>query len=191
VTRQDDLAFPFDRGAVWLNLLATVGRTFGPEPVERLATPARLAEWLAACELSPARPPDGDDLSEVRRLRETLRTLALATVDELPPPAGAVTDLASFLDRHDEPVRLIAETHLRREPPATAMRALARIARQAADHLSGADRRTLRSCAEHDCRSIFVDPAGRRRWCPSPACASRGRVRALRARRHTGTPTQP
>ncbi|MEV6627473.1 CGNR zinc finger domain-containing protein, partial [Amycolatopsis sp. NPDC051114] len=24
---------------------------------------------------------------------------------------------------------------------------------------------------------------GRRRWCPSPACASRGRVRALRERR--------
>ncbi|MEU3521152.1 CGNR zinc finger domain-containing protein [Streptomyces sp. NPDC006654] len=28
-----------------------------------------------------------------------------------------------------------------------------------------------------------MDPPGRRRWCPSPACASRGRVRAMRARR--------
>ncbi|MEU4521337.1 CGNR zinc finger domain-containing protein [Amycolatopsis sp. NPDC024027] len=30
---------------------------------------------------------------------------------------------------------------------------------------------------------MFADPAGRRRWCPSPACASRGRVRAQERRR--------
>ncbi|MFI2584884.1 CGNR zinc finger domain-containing protein, partial [Streptomyces rochei] len=36
---------------------------------------------------------------------------------------------------------------------------------------------------EHDCRGVFIDSVGRRRWCPSPACASRGRVKALRARR--------
>ncbi|MCP2261682.1 Conserved protein containing a Zn-ribbon-like motif, possibly RNA-binding [Streptoalloteichus tenebrarius] len=185
--KEDALAFRFDCGAVWLNLLATRGRTFSPNPVERLSTPERFAEWLKRCELSPVRAPDHDDLDQARRLRETLRLLALAAVDERPPPADAVAELDAFLTGHPEQIRLRTGDRLRREPPATAGAALARIARQAVDHLTGADRHALKCCPEHDCRGVFVDPAGRRRWCPSPACASRGRVRALRARRGAST----
>ncbi|GIH61277.1 CGNR zinc finger domain-containing protein [Microbispora siamensis] len=193
MTTDDKLAFRFDCGAVWLNLLATTGRTFSAAPVERLATPARLAEWLERCELSPARPPGQDDLHRTWALREALRTLALATVEERPPPADAVAHLAAFLGEHDDPVRLSADDRLRREPPATTAHALARIARQAVDHMTGSDRLALKSCPEPDCRGVFVDPPGRRRWCPSPACASRGRVRALRARRNAApaTPSAP
>lgn len=183
---EDKHAFRFDCGAVWLNLLATRGRTFGADPVERIATPARLAEWLSLCELSPARPPGEDDLELAWSMRETLRALALATVDEQPPPAAAVADVRRFLAGHDDPVRLTGGARLRREPPATTAGALARIARQAVDQLTGADRLALRVCPEHDCRGVFVDPPGRRRWCPSPSCASRGRVRAMRARREAG-----
>ncbi|NUW36743.1 CGNR zinc finger domain-containing protein [Nonomuraea sp. SMC257] len=183
MVKEDPLAFRFDCGAIWLNLLATQGRTFSASPVERLATPGRLAEWLERCELTPARPPDDDDLHRARALRETLRLLALATVDRRPPPAAAVADLVAFLAEHDDPIRLTADGHLRREPPQRTADALARIARQAVDQMTGADRFALRSCPEQDCRGVFVDPPGRRRWCPSPACASRGRVRALRARR--------
>ncbi|MFI5823805.1 CGNR zinc finger domain-containing protein [Streptomyces rishiriensis] len=184
MVKEDKFAFRFDCGAVWLNLLATRGRSFSTEPVERLATPARLAEWLEHCELSPAQPPDRGDLEKARQLREILRALALATVDEQPPPADAVADLAGFLSEHDDPVRLAAADRLRRQPPTMTMNALARIARQAVDQLSSSDRLALKSCPEQDCRGIFIDPPGRRRWCPSPACASRGRVRALRARRN-------
>ncbi|WP_214414225.1 CGNR zinc finger domain-containing protein [Sphaerisporangium fuscum] len=184
MAKEDKLAFRFDCGAVWLNLLATRGRTFSPNPVERLATPGRLTEWLERCELSPTRPPDQHDLERAWKLRETLRALALATVDEQPPPADAVADLAAFLAQYDDPVRLAADDRLRREPPATTVHALARIARQAVDQMTGSDRLALKSCPEDDCRGVFTDPPGRRRWCPSPACASRGRVRALRARRN-------
>ncbi|WP_329243592.1 CGNR zinc finger domain-containing protein [Actinoallomurus sp. NBC_01490] len=180
---EDQLAFRFDCGATWLNLLATTGRRFSAKPIERLATPDRLAEWLERCELSPVRRPGQGDLDRARELRETLRALALATVDRRPPPADAVADLTAFLAEHDDPIRLTTDDRLRREPPATAARALARIARQAVDQLTGADRLALKSCPEHDCRGVFLDPPGRRRWCPSPACASRGRVRAHRARR--------
>lgn len=183
VVREDKLAFRFDCGATWLNLLATRGRTFSRSPVERLATPERFAEWLARCELSPVQPPGEDDLRQAWTLRETLRALALATVDEHPPPARAVADLAAFLTRYDDPIRLGADGRLRREPPATAVHALARVARQAVDHLTGSDRLALKVCQEDDCRGVFIDPPGRRRWCPSPSCASRGRVRAHRARR--------
>ncbi|MGY0060950.1 CGNR zinc finger domain-containing protein [Streptomyces sp. LZ34] len=191
MTKEDKFAFRFDCGALWLNLLATKGRTFSAEPVERLATPARLAEWLEHCELSPTRPPGQEDLEQARQLRETLRVLALATVDEQPPPAGAVADLAGFLSAHDDPIRLTADDRLRREPPTTTVDALTRIARQAVGQLSSSDRLTLKSCPEHDCRGIFIDPPGRRRWCPSPSCASRGRVRALRARRSAAAPELP
>jgi len=176
-------AFRFDCGAVWLNLLATTGRAFSADPVDRLATPARLVDWLEHCELTPARPPDEDDLRRARELRETLRRLALATVDGRPAPADAAEALATLLAAHDDPIRLRVGDRLRRDPPATVAEALARIARQAAEHLTGADRHALKVCPESDCRGVFVDPPGRRRWCPSPACASRGRVRALRARR--------
>ncbi|NJC71964.1 CGNR zinc finger domain-containing protein [Planosporangium thailandense] len=185
---EDKLAFRFDCGAVWLNFLATKGRTFSAAPIERLGTPARLAEWLGHCELSPVQPPDQGDLQRVRALRETLRTLALATVDEQPPPADAVADVAAFLAEHADPVRLTAADQLRREPPATTAHALARIVRQAVDQMTGADRLALKRCPEEDCRGVFIDPPGRRRWCPSPACASRGRVRALRARRNADAP---
>ena len=48
--------------------------------------------------------------------------------------------------------------------PATAGEALARIARQAADHLAGPAAEHLATCGDHDCSMLFHDPAGRRRW---------------------------
>ncbi|MFF7726766.1 CGNR zinc finger domain-containing protein [Streptomyces sp. NPDC008001] len=186
MTDEDRLAFRFDCGATWLNLLATSGRHFSAHPVERMATPGRLAEWLDRSELAPVRPPGPADLRQAHALRETLRPLALAVAEEQPPPAGAVEELTRFLAGAGDPVRLVVADRLLREPPATARAALARIARQAADHLTGPERRTLAVCPEHDCRGVFANPNGRRRWCPSPACASRGRVRALRERRRTG-----
>ncbi|HEY1973359.1 MAG TPA: CGNR zinc finger domain-containing protein [Pseudonocardia sp.] len=176
------LEFRFDGGASWLNLLGTQGQSFGAHPVERLPDPGRLAEWLAAVELAPDLPPDPADLASTRALREALRAVALATVADQPPPAEPVETLRGYL-RAPEP--LLADPRLRRPPPATTADALARIAAQAVDHLTSTDRHNLAVCAEHDCRWVFLDTTGRRRWCPSPACASRGRVRALRARRRT------
>ncbi|WP_212846526.1 CGNR zinc finger domain-containing protein [Actinoplanes ianthinogenes] len=183
MTVHDPLALRYDCGAVWLNLLATRGRSFSADPVERLTGVDRLAEWLAHSELSPVRAPGPEDLELTREVRETLRPLALATVDGVPPPPAAADRLVTLLAGQDAPVRLIADERLRLAPPATAREALARITRQAIDQLTGADRHVLKVCPEDDCRGVFIDPPGRRRWCPSPACASRGRVRALRARR--------
>ncbi|WP_328719231.1 CGNR zinc finger domain-containing protein [Streptomyces sp. NBC_00247] len=178
----DPHSFRFDCGATWLNLLATRGRAFSSHPVERLGSADLLAEWLRMSELAPHRRPTHADLEHTRRLRECLRALALATTQGRTPPEEAVTGLSDFVVA-DDPVELTGGDRLRRSSPATAGEALVRIARQAADHLTGADRTGLKVCPEDDCRGVFTDPAGRRRWCPSPACASRGRVRAHRARR--------
>ncbi|MFJ9786942.1 CGNR zinc finger domain-containing protein [Amycolatopsis sp. NPDC101161] len=177
--------FRLDMGAPWLNLLATRGRHFGAQPVERIPTPEHLRDWLAQVELTPLAPVTDADLRAAHRLREALRELALGAVDGVAPRADQVSPLAEFLK--PEPVHLAALDRLHRSAPPTADAAFARLAHQAADWLTGPLRHDLRACPEQDCRGVFADPGGRRRWCPSPACASRGRVRALRERRRGGS----
>ncbi|EOD69218.1 CGNR zinc finger domain-containing protein, partial [Amycolatopsis vancoresmycina] len=172
--------FRLDMGAPWLNLLATRGRHFGAQPVERIPDVERLREWLTAAELTPLSPVTHADLRAAHHLREVLRELALGAIDGVPPKADQVSPLAPFLKA--EPVHLAALDRLHRSAPATTADALSRLAHQAADWLTGPLRHDLRACPEQDCRGVFADPGGRRRWCPSPACASRGRVRALRER---------
>ncbi|MEY9870559.1 putative RNA-binding Zn ribbon-like protein [Streptacidiphilus sp. MAP12-33] len=180
----DDLSFRLDCGATWLNLLATQGRHPTSTPIERIATPERLAAWLALHGLTPDAPVTEDDVRLAQELRRPIRALAWATVTRTPAPADAMRELGRFLRDHDEPVRLLtAEGGLRRAAPARTAGALSQVVRQAADQLTGPERLTLKACPEQDCLGIFSDPGGRRRWCPAPACASRGRVRALRARR--------
>ena len=185
-----DLEFRLDCGAAWLNLLATRGRSFSRQPVERIATVERLHEWLRLAELEPVRPPGQDDLEQAVSLRETLRPLALSVVDGTPPPQSALDELAGWLDGPAEPVLLStsrsAGGRLLREPPPDTRAALRRLAGQAVDQLTGGGRHSLAVCPEHDCRGVFLNAGGRRRWCPAPACASRGRVRALRERRQNG-----
>ncbi|WP_370963444.1 ABATE domain-containing protein [Amycolatopsis sp. cg9] len=175
--------FRLDMGAPWLNLLATRGRHFGPRPVERLPNVDRLRAWLALAELTPLSPVTDFDVPAAQDLREALRPLALGVVDGVAPNAGQVRALTRFLAV--EPVHLAALDRVHRSAPPTAAAAFARLAHQAADWLTGPLRHDLRACPEQDCRGVFADPGGRRRWCPAPACASRGRVRALRERRRT------
>ncbi|HVX44738.1 MAG TPA: CGNR zinc finger domain-containing protein [Mycobacteriales bacterium] len=180
----DDPAFRFDGGATWLDLLATRGLSFSARPVERLTDPERLATWLRQCELRPDRAPGPTDLVRAQELRETLRALALATVAGDPPPAPALRAVGKML-RAPDPVRLAGKKRLRRKRPATTAEALTRIARQAVDQLTGPQRQQLTVCAERDCRRVFADPTGRRRYCPASSCANRGRVRAHRERLRT------
>ncbi|WP_156934712.1 CGNR zinc finger domain-containing protein [Pseudonocardia spinosispora] len=175
--------FRFDCGATWLNLLATSGQTFSARPIERIDTPERLADWLSRCELAPEHSPGPSDLELAVSVRETVRAVALPTATGTPVPAVAVRALAKLLSDLPADVRLAPGDALLRRPPVDTAEALGRIVRQAVSHLTGVERHDLLVCAEHDCQGIFIDPTGRRRWCPAPACASRGRVRALRARR--------
>ncbi|WP_410627449.1 CGNR zinc finger domain-containing protein [Amycolatopsis sp. cmx-8-4] len=177
----DDHAFRFDSGAPWLDLMATRGRHFGASPVERMPTRERLAEWLAEVGLTPLALVTDADLDAAHRLREAVRELALGAVDGVAPRADQVQALTAFF--RAEPMHLAALGRLHRSAPPTVADALSRLALQAADWLTGPLRADLRACPEQDCRGVFADPGGRRRWCPSPACASRGRVRALRERR--------
>ena len=167
-----------ETGATWLDLVATVNRAYGPAPQERLTSADRLGAWLASRDLRPATEPADDDLARACELREALRGLALAAVRGEPWPEGDV-DVVNDVLADDRPVSL-GTGALR--PPATPREALARIARQAADHLAGPAASGLRTCADAECGLLFLDPGGRRRWCSAEVCGVRHRVRAHRAR---------
>jgi predicted RNA-binding Zn ribbon-like protein len=172
----------FDTGAAWLDLLATVGSAYGPAPVERLRDPQVLQRWLTHQGLTPECAPTDDDVADARALRETLRPLALAVLDGRPVPAGPLQALQHWLDA-DGPLRAIGrDGRPAPAPPPTPAAALARVARQALEHLGGPEAQHLHACADDDCRMAFLDPAGRRRWCTPERCGVRARVRAHRAR---------
>lgn len=173
--------FRSDGGATWLNLLATQGQSFGPRPIERLPTPSAAEEWFSRFGLPISEALSDDDLGERVQLREALRELAMAAVADREPSAEA-TSIVDAAAVNPAAASFPSQLRGRSLSPQAAMAA---IATQALVTLAGPDRQYLTSCAEDDCRWVFLDTSGRRHWCPSPACASRGRVRAHRARRAT------
>jgi predicted RNA-binding Zn ribbon-like protein len=172
----------FDAGAGWLDLLATVGSAYGDDPVERLRGPEQLARYLDHHGLLPPVELTASDVADAAALREVLRPLALAAVDDRPITAEQLAPLQPWLDR-DRPLRAAVRGGWPAvEPPESARAALGRLAREALEHLAGPQRAHLGACADETCRMAFLDPAGRRRWCAPERCGVRHRVRAHRAR---------
>lgn len=188
-----DADFRFDGGATWLNLLATRGQSFGARPIERLSSPEAAGRWLTLIGYPPRGEVTPADLDQLRQLREALRSLAMAAVAGSDPSPAARTHVHAVAST--PPDLGSSDSSARSVPVETA---LSLIAIQALVTLQGPDRMLLKECAESDCRWVFLDTSHRRHWCPAPACASRGRVRALRARRgsttadtHVPEPTGP
>ena len=64
-----ELDFVYNTGAAWTDLLGTLRYPHTEDPLERLDTPGRLAEWLDAVGLAPAqRPVDADLALAIRDL---------------------------------------------------------------------------------------------------------------------------
>jgi predicted RNA-binding Zn ribbon-like protein len=104
-----------------------------------------------------------------------------AATGSAPAPADVRTVDQALVD--DAPVRLRRHAgSLTASRPATPRKALARLARQAVDDLTGPHPARLRACGDDECSGIFVDPTGRRRWCSDERCGVKARVRAHRAR---------
>jgi predicted RNA-binding Zn ribbon-like protein len=156
----------------------------GGQYVDLLGTPEAVNEWLTNHALAPA----GAGVQEMcatqlRVLREHLRALFAARVEGLPalPPAldavnAALTRVPTtallLWDDHDGPYRAALC------PPNEILdRALATIAANAADLLTGPDAEFLTACESTPCNRYLLRH-GRRHWC-STRCGDR--VRAARA----------
>lgn len=171
----------------WLDLVDTRVNWPSRTPVERLPDADFLARWLHDHGLSTDAAPTGADLAMVRQVRSSLHELALGRIHERTPHPQALDTVNAALARAAKAPRHVVVPdpiepgHLRRQL-ADVDAALALIIEQAIDTLAGSDARYLRACEEASCGALFLDYTGRRRWCSTPACGIRARVRAHRAR---------
>lgn len=151
---------------------------------DALGTVAQLKQWARQCGVTPASSLTHDDLTRARRLRDAVRRLAAAALDDARP--GAVPDLSPD-DALDVLNGFLGATapELRREPRggfrrtwASAdsgfARALSEIALEAADLLDEAEER-LGVCHGPGCVLYFQRVPARRAWC-SDGCGNRARV---------------
>ncbi len=135
-----DPALRFDAGTPWLDLLATVGGAYGSAPTERLGGVPELTAWLAHEGLTPREPLTDADVAAAREVREALRPVALAVLAHHEVDVVTLEALQPWLDR-DEPLRVLSHAGCPIvEAPRTAVVALARVCRQAVEHLTGPER---------------------------------------------------
>ncbi|GLY74494.1 CGNR zinc finger domain-containing protein [Actinoallomurus iriomotensis] len=171
----------WDGGRLSIDLLNTV-RDRAKTPRETLPTPDDLAVWLSEADLLADAHVGEQDLESARRLRTAIDTLAFPPEDPDPSAADeAVTVINAMAAAAPGGPRLARDgARLVAVPPEpSATTALARVALDAVDLLTGDE--SLRVCAAHDCGIRFADrsPARNRQWCSMRRCGNR-----TKARRH-------
>jgi predicted RNA-binding Zn ribbon-like protein len=173
----------WDGGRLSLDLLNTVRDRAGT-PRETLPTPADLAAWLAEAGLPPDAPVDEAALDETRRLRTAIDVLAFGPGPASEEPVAVINELAARAP--GGPRLVLTERGLTAVPPPPSVAgALARVALDAIDLLTGEE--SLRVCAADDCGVRFADrsPARNRQWCSMRRCGNR-----TKARRHYARTTE-
>lgn len=159
----------------------------GGQFVDLLGTPATTNHWLTAHGLAPA----GAGVQEMcatqlRSLREHVRALLTARVAGLPALPTAVSAVNDALSRAPTAALLRWDDSgpYRATPcPADEIldHALAALAANAADLLTGPDAERLTACGSAPCNR-FLLRRGRRHWC-SVRCGDRARAARAYARR--------
>ncbi|MFJ9538303.1 CGNR zinc finger domain-containing protein [Streptomyces sp. NPDC101225] len=158
---------------------------------EMLATPERLNAWYLESGLVDAITPAAEnDVREATTVREAVYRL--------------VTDRRLGEDLHREALAVLNGAARRtpaapqltlggRHTEATPGQALATVARQAVELLSGPDVPLLKECGNPECTRVYVDRSRgmRRQWCGMESCGNRIKAAAYRARRKTAPAAAP
>ena len=151
--------------------------------VDDLAEPHATAEWLRRHEL-PAASFGADDLSRVTDLRTAVRELLAALAEDRAPDTAAVETVNAAARSDAAAPQLTWPSGPHREwrstRPGSLEEALAALARDAIDVVTGDLGHLVRPCEAHGCVRFFFREHARRRWC-STTCGDR--VRAARHQR--------
>ncbi|MFK4544320.1 putative RNA-binding Zn ribbon-like protein [Streptomyces tendae] len=154
--------------------------------VERIPTPQRLVDWLAAYGLvvdgcTPAQ------LDLARELREAIHAAATAAATEEALPASAVRVINDHSARGGAVAVLTPEGERRwRLGPASGVQdALGVIAADAISVIAGERDGRLALCASPTCRAAFFDTSRSRtrRWCDMNTCGNREKKARFHANR--------
>jgi predicted RNA-binding Zn ribbon-like protein len=188
-----ELCFHFKSGRLCLDFVATVGERWR-RSFERLRSPEDLGRWFVEARMLTAAPDVTQaQLVEARRLRESIyRVAKLAGGGK--PDGCDLEEINRFAARTPLTPRLESDGRSvtwHGEQPVEA--ALATIARETVDLVSGPLAARVRECAAPDCALLFVDASrpGRRRWCSMEACGNVAKTGAYRRRRAARTPKDP
>ncbi|MGW5722364.1 CGNR zinc finger domain-containing protein [Amycolatopsis sp. NPDC003865] len=167
-------AAPGEERSPALALVNTRRLSAGGE-VDDLAGPADAAGWLGLPTLG------ADDLGRVTDLRAAVRELLAAVTEERVPSADAV-ETVNAAARADAAAPQLVWPHRewRSTRPGSLEAALAALARDAIDVVTGDLAALVRPCEAHGCVRFFLREHARRRWC-STTCGDR--VRAARHQR--------
>lgn len=176
--------FRFDAGTPPLNLLATLGFRGSSEPVERLTSPARLGQWLAANGL-PAVAVNDAAMATAVGLREAAYSVLAAVVAGTTPPPDAVAVVGDWAARPLPGTGLrVTDTKISWDEPEQSIETvLGAVARELAT-LAVEGSAELRSCDAESCRMLYLDRSRgrRRRWCSMGRCGNGAKVARHRAR---------
>ncbi|MFG2848429.1 CGNR zinc finger domain-containing protein [Kitasatospora sp. NPDC048296] len=167
----------------------------GGQHLDLLDSPGAATRWLVEHDLAPA----DVQLFEVctarlRALRDQLRALFASRIDGLPAPDDALRAVNEALTGaptaallHWDPAHGLHRVH----PHPTDRivdHALAVLAADAADLLTGPDAERLAACASPPCRRHLLRTHARRNWC-SVRCGDRARAARAYARRTKAQPS--
>jgi predicted RNA-binding Zn ribbon-like protein len=167
-----DLRYGFGHQA--LDLAATLGSRLD-QPFERLQSPDLLARWFVDAGLLE-RPPSVDKtlLEETRELREAIYRLIDAARHGKSGPASDVAVLNAWARQPTAAPQ--TSTNFDRSDVAAdpARAAIARLARETVNLLTGPDVTRVRRCARTGCPLLFLDLSrpGRRQWCSMERCGN-------------------
>ncbi|MFF4969625.1 CGNR zinc finger domain-containing protein [Streptomyces sp. NPDC001037] len=152
---------------------------------EMFATPGRLNAWYLESGLVDSITPAGDeDVAEATAVREAV--YRLVTDRRL----GEGFDREALAVLNGAARRTPATPQLTlggRHTEATPEQALATVARQAVELLSGPDVPLLKECGNPECTRVYIDRSRgmRRQWCGMESCGNRIKAAAYRARKRT------
>ncbi|MEV5607490.1 CGNR zinc finger domain-containing protein [Streptomyces sp. NPDC052225] len=150
---------------------------------EMFVTPARLNAWYLESGLVDTITPGTDeDVRAATTVREALYRLITERRlgEEFDRETLAVLNAAARKDPVTPQL-----TPAGRHTEATPAQALATVARQAVELLSGPDVPLLKECGNPECTRVYIDRSRgmRRQWCGMDSCGNKIKAAAYRARK--------
>lgn len=168
--------------------------TDAPTAVAWLQAHALLHQDMVDRILAEASDEEAEErlLTRVRRVRDALRELLDAAVEQRPPSGSALREVNRAL-RAPYVIELVPAAdgvsldHRHDGDPISG--AMARLSEAVARELTDETSRRLRVCANDECRWVFNDhsPAGRRKWCDMSSCGNRAKAARHRERQKQKT----
>ncbi|MDJ1134822.1 CGNR zinc finger domain-containing protein [Streptomyces iconiensis] len=175
------MSFVFVSGNPALDLVGTVGSR-RDKPVDLLAAPADLEQWVRECDELPDRvTADAATFASALRLREALHQLALDRL-ECRPFTPAALDTVNSAAARPVPTVELGDAGVRLSGDLRS--ALAHVARSGIAVLADPDA-CLKECGRSGCTRLYLDRSrgARRTWCGMEGCGSRVKAAAYRARK--------